>query len=120
MYLAIFTQFFFCDFHSFFAHPINQKGLVVFFYIFQRHIHIFKDDFTKFKDNSRSKGTFFKFQEFYRTKVKFFQVFANPVGACLILYAILTPKFNFWIFVVVMKCRSLFSSTVTLISGASS
>ena len=51
-------------------HPINLKGPVV-FYIFQRLIHIFKDDFTKIQDNSRTKGTFFKFQEFSRTKVKF-------------------------------------------------
>ena len=89
MYLAIFTQFFFCDFHTvFFAHPINLKGLVVFLY-FQRLIHMFKDDFKKFQDNSRTKGTFFKFQEFSRTKVNFFQVCANPVKACLILYAII-------------------------------
>ena len=71
MYLAIFTQFL-RFLHIFFAHPINLKGLVV-FYIFQRLNHIFKDDFTKFQDNSRTKGTFFfiKFQEFSRTKVKF-------------------------------------------------
>ena len=50
-------------------------------------------------------------KEFSRTNVKFFQVCANPVRACLILYAILTPKFNLWIYVVVMECRSLFSST---------
>ena len=37
-----------------------------------------------------------------------------------LLYAKLTPKFNLWIYVVVMECRSLFSSTVTLISGVSS
>ena len=43
-----------------------MKGLVV-FYIFQRLIHIFKDEFTKFQD----KRHFFKFQEFSRTKVKF-------------------------------------------------
>ena len=69
VYLAIFTQFF-AIFTGFFAHPINLKGLVV-FYIFQRLIHIFKDDFTKFQDNFRTKGTFFKFQEFSMTKVKF-------------------------------------------------
>ena len=109
MYPALFIQFF-CDFHSFFAHPINPKRLVV-FYIFQRLIHIFMDDFTKFQDNSRTKGAFFKFQEFSRTKVKFFQVCANPVSACFILYAISIPKFNFWIYVVVIDCRSLFSST---------
>ena len=84
----------------------------MYFYIFQRLIHNFKDDFTKFQYNSRTKGTFFfKFEEFSRTKVKFFQVCANSVRACLILYAILTPKFTLWIYVVVMECRSLFSST---------
>ena len=84
----------------------------MYFYIFQRLIHIFKDDFTKFQYNSRTKGTFFsKFEEFSRTKVKIFQVCANSVRACLILYAILTPKFTLWIYVVVMECCSLFSST---------
>ena len=93
----------------------------MYFYIFQRLIHIFKDDFTKFQYNSRIKRhVFFKFEEFSRTKVKFFQVCANSVRACLILYAILTPKFALWIYVVVMECRSLFSSTVTLISEVSS
>ena len=48
---------------------MNSKGLV--FYIFQGLIHIFKDDFTNFQDNSRTKGTFIKFQEFSETKVKF-------------------------------------------------
>ena len=61
--------------------------------------------------NSRTKVTFFKFQEFSRTKAKIFQVCENPVRACLILYAILTPKLNLWIYVVVMECRTLFSST---------
>ena len=79
----------------------------MYFYIFQRLIHIFKDDFTKFQYNSRTKDTFFKFEEFSRTKVKFFQVCTN----CLILFAILIPKFTLWIYVVVMECRSLFSST---------
>ena len=50
---------------------MNLKGLDV-FYIFHRQIHNFKDDFTKFQDNSRTNSTFFfKFQEFSRTKVKF-------------------------------------------------
>ena len=34
----------------------------MYFYIFQRLIHIFKDDLTKFQDNSRTKGTFFQGQ----------------------------------------------------------
>ena len=67
----------------------------MYFYIFQRLIHIFKDDFTKFQYNSRTKGTFFKFEAFSRTKVKFFQVCANSVRACLILYAILNPQIHF-------------------------
>ena len=62
IYLAIFTHFF-CDFDSFFfvffAHPINPKGQVV-FYIFQGLTHTFKDDFTKFQDHSRTKGSFFQ------------------------------------------------------------
>ena len=37
--------------------------------------------------------------------------------ACLILYDLLTSKFNLWLYVGVMECRSLFSVTVTLISG---
>ena len=67
VHLAISTQFY-AIFTQFLAHPINLKGLVV-FYIFQRLIHIFKDDCTKFQDDSRTKGTFFKFHEFSRTKV---------------------------------------------------
>ena len=54
---------------------------------------------------------FFEFEEFSRTKVKFFQVCTNSARACLILLAILIPKFTLWIYVVVMECRSLFSST---------
>ena len=57
------------------------------------------------------KALFFKFEEFSRTKVNFFQVCTNSVRACLILYAILIPKFTLWIYVVVMECRSLFLST---------
>ena len=83
----------------------------MYFYIFQRLIHIFEDGFTKFQYNSRTKGTFFKFEEFSRTKVNFFQVCTNSARACLILYAILIPKFTLWIYVVVMECHSLFSST---------
>ena len=49
---------------------MNSKGLVV-FYIFQGLIHIFKDDFINFQDKSSTKGTFIKFQEFSRIKVKF-------------------------------------------------
>ena len=56
------------------------------------------------------KALFSNSKEFSRTKVKFFQFCANPVRACLILYAILSPKFKLWIYVVVMECRSLFSS----------
>ena len=65
--------------------------------------------------NSRTipgqKALFSNYQEFSRTKVKFCQVCANPVRACLILYAISTPKYNLWIYVLVMECCSLFSST---------
>ena len=41
--------------------------------VFPDHTHLlfFKDDLTKFQDNSRTKGSFFKFKEFSRTKVKF-------------------------------------------------
>ena len=42
------------------------------------------------------------------------------LSACIILYDILTPKFNSWIYVGVMECPSLFSATVTLISGVRS
>ena len=56
MYLAIFTHSFAIFTQFFFGASINLKGLVCFFYIFQRLIHIFKDDFTKFKDYSRTKA----------------------------------------------------------------
>ena len=65
--------------------------------------------------NSRTipgqKALFSNYQEFSRTKVNFCQVCANPVRAFLILYTISTPKYNLWIYVLVMECCSLFSST---------
>ena len=70
-----FTQFFLI-FTGFFAHLINPKGLVV-IYIFQRLIHMFKDDLR----NSRTKC---KFQEFSRTKVKF-KDFSTSVQTLLYL-----------------------------------
>ena len=66
VYLAIFTHFLRFS-NSFFIHPINLKALVA-FYIFQRLIHIFKDDFTKFQDNSRTKGNFSNFRSFPRPR----------------------------------------------------
>ena len=83
----------------------------MYFYIFQRLIHIFKDDLQNSSTIPGQKALFFQIRGVSRTKVKFFQVCANSVIACLILYAILTPKFTLWIYVVVMECRSLFSST---------
>ena len=52
--------------HSFFAHPINLKGLVV-IYMFQGLTHIFKDNFTNSRTIPGQKALFFKFQEFSRT-----------------------------------------------------
>ena len=65
-YQAIFTQFSF-------AHRINPKEWkrIGVFYYFQGQFHIFKGNFTKFQDNSRTNGTILKFQELSRTKVKF-------------------------------------------------
>ena len=83
----------------------------MYFYIFQILIHIFKDDFTKFQYNSRTKGTYFQIRGVFQDQGKIDQACANSIRACLILYAILTPKFTLWIYVVVMECRSLFSST---------
>ena len=57
LYLNDFQSGFLRFSHSFFAHAINPKGLVV-FYIFQGQIHIFKEYFTKVQDNSRTKGPF--------------------------------------------------------------
>ena len=61
----------------------------MYIYNFQRLIHISKDDFTKFQDNSRTKGTFFQIPGVFQDQGQFFQVCANPVRACLILYAII-------------------------------
>ena len=78
----IFLRVFFCTSHK-------SEGLVV-FYIFQSLIHIFKDDFAKFQDNSRTKGSFFKFQEFFRTKVRL-KNFSRSVQTLFInLYRVLT------------------------------
>ena len=67
-------------------HRINPKEWkrIRVFYYFQGQFHIFKGNFTKFQDNSRTNGTILKFQEFSRTKVKCkdfssLQVCANPV-----------------------------------------
>ena len=56
-----------------FVHHINPKELkrINAFYYFQGHFHIFKGNFTKFQENSRTNDTFFRFQDFSRTKVKF-------------------------------------------------
>ena len=45
--------------HSFFSASHKSERNSCIFYIFQRLIHIFKEDLTKFQDNSRTKGTFF-------------------------------------------------------------
>ena len=63
-------------------HPINPKGLVV-FYIFQGLIHIFKDDFTKFQD----KRQFFSIPGVFQDQGQIqglFQVCANPVTTALL------------------------------------
>ena len=83
----------------------------MYFYIFQRLIHIFKDDFTKFQYNSRTKGTFFQIRGVFQDQGKIFPGLCELCMSMLILYAILTPKFTLWIYVVVMECRSLFLST---------
>ena len=70
VYLAIFTVF--CYFHIVFVHPINPKGLVV-FYIFQGLIHIFKDNFTKFQDNRH----FPQIPGVFQDKVKFKDFFKS-------------------------------------------
>ena len=110
MYPAIFIQFF-CDFHTvFFAHPINLKGLVVFLY-FSKTNSYFQGWFNKIPGQFQDKRHFFQIPGVFQDQGQIFQVCANPVRACLILYAISTPKFNLWIYVEVMECRSLFSST---------
>ena len=80
----------FCDFHTFFcaSHKSEKTHCILYF---QGLIHIFKDNFTKFQDNSRSKGIFFNFQEFSRTKVKF-KDFSRSVRT---LEKLFTPKGNF-------------------------
>ena len=44
----------------------------MYFYIFQRLIDIFKDDFTKFQYNSRTKGTFFQIRGVFQDQGKIF------------------------------------------------
>ena len=101
MYLSIFLQFL-CDFHTvFFAHPINLKGLVL-FYIFQRLIHIFDDDFTKFQDRRH----FFQIPGVFQDHGQFFPGLCEPYKSMSHIIC-----HNLWIYVVVMECRSLFSST---------
>ena len=104
VYLAIFSQFFLRFSHSFSAHPINLKGLVVFLY-FSKTNSYFQEWFVQ---NSRTKGSFFSNSMSFPRQGQIqglFQVCANPVRACLILFAKLTPKFNLWIYVGVMECR---------------
>ena len=59
----------------------------------------------------QDKRHFFRIRGVFQDQGKIFQVCTNSVRACLISYAILTPKFTLWIYIVVMECRSLFSST---------
>ena len=96
--------------HSFFAHPINLKGLNVWLYFSKTNSYI-QGWLYKIPVQFQDKRHYFKFEEFSRSKVKFYQVCTNSARACLILYAILIPKFTLWIYVVVMECCSLFSST---------
>ena len=110
MYQAIFTQFFLRFSHYFLAHPINLKGLVVFL-CFSKTYAYFQGWFYKILGQFQDKRHFFfKFQEFSKTRSNSrpFQVCSNPVRACLILYAILTPIFNLWIYVGVMECAHSF------------
>ena len=79
---AIFTQFSFTQR----INPKEWKRIGVFYY-FQGQFHIFKGNFTKFQDNSRTNGTILKFQEFSRSKVKF-KDFSRSVRT-LALFAIL-------------------------------
>ena len=81
VYLAIFTKFFLQFSQGFFAHPVNSKGIVV-FYIFQRLINIFKDDFTQLQDKSGTKDTFFQIPGVFQDRGQIqglFQVCVNPV-----------------------------------------
>ena len=89
MYLVIFTQFF-CDFHTvfFFAHPINFKRLVVFLY-FSKTNSYFQGWFYKIPGQFQDKRHFFSNSRSFPGPMSFFQVCANPVRACLILYAII-------------------------------
>ena len=61
MYLAIFNQFF-AIFTQFFCASHKSERTSCIFFIFLRLIYIFKADFIKFQDNSRTKGTFFQDQ----------------------------------------------------------
>ena len=53
--------------------------------------------------NSRTKGTLFQIPGVFQDQGQFFQVCANPVRACLILYATLTPNFNLWMYTAQQK-----------------
>ena len=80
MYLAIFYSVFFLRFFSqFFAHPINLKGLVVFF-IFFKDLCIFSRMILR---NSRTiqgqKALFFQIPGVFQDKVKF-KDFSRFVG----------------------------------------
>ena len=68
----------------------------------------------------QEKRHFFQIQVVFHDQGQIFRGLCEPCKSILILYATLTPKFNLWIYVVVMECHSLFSSTVTLILGVSS
>ena len=87
----------------------------MYFYIFQRLIHIFKDDFTKFQD----KRHFFQIRGVFQDQGK------NFPGLCefckSMSHIILTPKFTLWLYVVVMEFAHCFHPlAVPLISGVSS
>ena len=85
----IFTQFWAIFRKFFWASHKSERTRILYF----SRTNSYFQDFTKFKDISRTKGTFLKFQEFSRTKVKF-KNFSRSVRALFVHFEVEFQKFR--------------------------
>ena len=94
MYPAIFIQFF-AIFTEFFCASHKSERTSCIFYIFQRLIHIFKDDLTKFQDNFRTKGTFFQIPGVFQDQGQIFPGLCEPCKSMSHIICHINPQIQF-------------------------
>ena len=107
VFFAIFTGFF-CA-----SHKSERTSCILYF---SKTNSYFKNDFTKFQDNSRKKGTFFQIPRFFQNQWQIqllFQVCANPAKASppeksgqlkITFFFISLPKHMLWVLKRTVSC----------------